>query len=216
MSTATTPTPPDAGTPAPVPTSAPAPAASPAASAGASVVGDALVDGAKAGETSTPAEAGKQEEQPKSAPAAIELKLPEGFDADKAALEGFKATASELGLDTAKAQKLFDQYVAIEKARGEAAEKAFAEQDAKWAAAVQADPDIGGEKLKTTVTEVRAALNWLGPGVGQLIKAAGLGNNPDVVKAFVKLGRGLADDSIKGTSTPGAGQPPKKSDAEIF
>lgn len=210
MSTATTPTTPAAGTPAPVPTSAPT---TPAPSAGASVVGDALALSTKPAETP---EAGKPAEQPKSAPAPIELKLPEGFEADKAALEGFTKTAGELGLDSAKAQKLFDQYVAIEKARVDASEKAFADQEAKWAAALQADPDIGGEKLQKTVAEVHAALKWLGPGVGQLIKAAGLGNNPDVVKAFVKLGRGLADDSIKGTSTPGAGQPAKKSDAEIF
>jgi len=194
MSTATTPTTPAAGTPAPVPTSAPT---TPAPAAGASVVGDALALSTKPAETP---EAGK----------------PAEFEADKAALEGFTKTAGELGLDSAKAQKLFDQYVAIEKARVDASEKAFADQEAKWAAALQADPDIGGEKLQKTVAEVHAALKWLGPGVGQLIKAAGLGNNPDVVKAFVKLGRGLADDSIKGTSTPGAGQPPKKSDAEIF
>jgi hypothetical protein len=177
----------------------------------------ALGDGTKPAESGTPPEAGKPAEtKPDAKSAPIELKLPEGFEADKAALEGFKATASELGLDTAKAQKLFDQYVAIEKARTEAAEKAFVAQDAKWKAELEADPDLGGEKLKATVTNVHSALKWLGPGVGKLIAQSGLGNHPELVRAFVKLGRGVADDSIKGTSAPGAGKSEPKSDAEIF
>lgn len=149
-----------------------------------------------------PAEVAKPVEVPP-----IELKLPDGFVADEAAVKAFKASAADLGLDSGKAQKLFDQYVGLEVSRAKAAEAAFIAQDSKWAAEIAADPEIGGPKQKESVMHARRALKAFGgAAVSQLLAQAGLGNHPTLVRAFVKMGKALAEDSVSGTSSP-AGAP---------
>ena len=148
-------------------------------------------------------------------PAPLELKLPDGFAADEKALGDFKTLASELGLDSAKAQKVFDQYVAIEAARTAATEKAYAEQSAKWAAEVEADPDLGGAKLKATQKEVRAAIGFVGKPFAELMSKTGFGSNPTVIRALARIGRSLANDTISGTEkAPPSGE--RLSDAALL
>lgn len=209
----------DATTPPPAAPAAGAPAGNATSVAAADHKADtpppaapSLVDQAlKQDETAKPADA-----KADAKPGVIELKLPDGFVADQAALDTFKATASELGLDAPKAQKLFDQYVALETSRNAAVEKSVAEQEAKWSAEVQADPDLGGAKLPVTIREVRAAVDFVGKDFGTLIAKTGFGSHPAVVRALVKVGRALKDDSIAGTSKAAPPASERKSDAELF
>jgi hypothetical protein len=150
-------------------------------------------------------------------PAPIELKLPDRYEADSKQLDAYKALATELGLDSTKAQKAFDHFLSVDAARTEAAEKALEAQDAKWASEVKADPELGGDKLKATIADVAKAKAWLPPGLSSLLERLGLGNNPDVIRAFAKVGRAVKDDTIAGTGgSPGGTKPKAKSDAEIF
>lgn len=156
----------------------------------------------------------------KSAPAAIELKLPEGFEADAKQLDAFKATATELGLDGPKAQRIFDQYVAIESARTKAAEDAFIAQDKKWVAELAADPELFDAKAGTLQPGAkrdigRAVQHFKAHKAFQLVDRAGLGNHPEFVKLFAAIGRSLREDSVAGTSSS-APAAERKSDAEIF
>ncbi|MFT3708034.1 MAG: hypothetical protein QM817_10295 [Archangium sp.] len=209
---------------APPPAAPAAPAAG--AGAGASVLDQALAkpaEGSKAGESAKPGEAAKPPEGAKpgetAKPAALEFKLPEGVTADDAQLSAFKSVFTDVGLDSAKAQKVVDQYFAFDKARTEAQDKAFATQDAAWQAEISNDPDLGGAKLPTTVLEVRKAVQFIGGDAAQLLKKVGIGNNPSLVRALVKIGRAVKDDSIVGSgATPAGGGDSKapKSDADIF
>lgn len=182
----------------------PAPAATPAPQPEGGLVGEALA--AKPEETK-PAD---------TKPTPVELKLPEGFTADEKALEGFKTLAGELGLDSAKAQKVFDSYVAIEQSRAKALEQQYVQQDAKWRSELEADPDIGGAKLPATKREVALAAKFLGRGPLETLAKVGLGSHPDIIRALVKVGRALSDDTISGTSAPAPAATKRLSDAEIF
>lgn len=137
------------------------------------------------------------------------MKLPEGFQASGEAFDSFKATAKELGLDGAKAQKLVDIYFGAQQAQAKAQEAAFAAQQEKWVAEVQADKDIGGAKLQESATHAQRALEHFAPGLAQQLDAMGLGNHPGLVRAFAKVGRAMADDSISGSSAS-----PGKQDSE--
>lgn len=161
---------------------------------------------------------GEKKEAPKEGekPAALEVKVPEGFEVDKPALEAFKAFAAKNELKPEVAQGVFDQYVAIEKARVDANEKAFAEQDTKWVAELKADPDLGGAKWPATVRDVRAGIEHIGKPFATLIAKTGLGNNPTVVKELARLGRANADDTIKGTEKPAAAAEERLTDAQVF
>lgn len=154
------------------------------------------------------------------APASIELKVPDGFEADAKQLDAFKATATELGLDGPKAQKLFDQYVSLETQRTKAAEEAFVAQDRKWVAELVADPELGdastGKLKPAAMTDIRRAVNhFKASETFALLDRAGLGNHPKVVKLFAAIGRSLREDSVAGTSQS-APAPERLSDAVVF
>ena len=164
-----------------------------------------MLETAAATETTPPAAPAPAKTEASKAPA-LELKVPEGFVVDDKMLADFKANAVELGLDTPKAQKLFDQYVGLETARAKATESAFVAQDAKWQAELKADPEIGGDKFAESVQHAKRAMGRFGGApVAQLLTQAGLGNHPALVKFFVGVGKALAEDSIQGSAAPASG-----------
>lgn len=202
MTTATT-------TTTPAAPAAPPPPAD-AAPSDTSALAQAGVD-SKTTETAKPAETVKPSE-----PAALELKLPEGMQLEAAQLDGFKKLAAELKLDSAGASKVLEQVAAIDKARAEAGEKSFVEQDKKWAAEWQSDKELGGAKSKETVTDIRRAFtHFKADEARSVLMAAGLGNHPAVVRAFAAIGRALRDDTIANTASSSGSSKPK-TDAEIF
>ena len=146
----------------------------------------------------------KQETAPKAetpaAPTPIDIKLPENFQADAAAVDGFKKLAAESGLDSAKAQKFFDSYVALEQSRAQSAEQAFAKQEESWLAELKADKEFGGPHFDATVKSARRGMELVGRDAQAVIAAAGLGNHPALVKAFARIGKANAEDSVASTT----------------
>ena len=145
-------------------------------------------------------EPAKAEEPPA---AATGLEIPDGFKPDEKMVADFKAEAAEIGLDSAKAQKLFDRYIGLEVARAKADEDAFVAQDNRWQAELKADPEVGGEKQAQAVMHVRRAIKEFGGvEVAKVLAQAGLGNHPALVRGFAKIGRALAEDSVSGAAQP--------------
>lgn len=137
-------------------------------------------------------------------PGPVELKLPDGLELDSKLVDGFKATATELGLDSAKAQKVFDQFVGFQQAQSKAADEAFTKQDAAWTAQLKADPELGGEKWDATRADIgRAAKHFKAGPALKLLEAAGLGNQPELVRFVAAVGRALREDSIAGSNSAG-------------
>lgn len=211
---------------APAATTTPAPASASAAEASSrapSALESALASDPKGEATKTeppkaePTKAEPAKTEPKAeTKVALELKLPDGYDVDAKSLDDFKATASELGLDNAKAQRVFDHFLSLEKARLAADDAKFAAQDAAWAKEIQTHPDFGGERIKDSLQAARRGIEHVGgKPIARLFEAAGLGNNPQLFGALVKIGRSLAEDSVAGTSSP-AGTKKPRSDAELF
>lgn len=143
-------------------------------------------------------------------PAPVELKLPDGIELDVKLVDGFKATAAELGLDSAKAQKVFDSFVGIQQAQSKAADEAFVKQDAAWAAELKADPELGGTKWEAARVDIgRAVSHFKAEPALKILDAAGLGNHPALVRFVASVGRALREDSLAGTKA-GAAAPERK------
>jgi hypothetical protein len=137
--------------------------------------------------------------------AALELKLPEGFQADDALMGEFRSVAKDLGLDSAKAQKFVDLYAKASGALTQQAEAAHAKQVEDWGKAIQADKDLGGDNLPATRKLADAALGrFATPEFKALLDASGLGNHPDLVRVFRDIGKALADDTVT-RGNPGSG-----------
>jgi hypothetical protein len=154
-------------------------------------------------------------------PKVVELKAPKGLEPH---FEALAKQAKELGLEGEKAQKFLDTVATVDAARAKQLDEALTAQDAKWAAELKADPEIGGPKFDGAMKDAARALARFGgtPGEGQkvaplavLLHQAGLGNHPLVLRAFAAIGRSLKEDSIAGTTAaPPKGDRP--SDAAVF
>lgn len=142
----------------------------------------------------------------------IDVKLPKGVDAD---LTKFKELAKGTGLKAEQAQKFADLYVDFlggAAAKAEAANKARQEG---WKEAYKTDPEIGGAKLKESLdTASRAVARFASPELIRFMNATGLGDHPEWIRAFTRIGKAIAEDK---SAMPVAGdQPPKRSREEVL
>ena len=142
-------------------------------------------------------------------PETYELQMPEGVELDKATADEFTTIAKELKLDQAAAQKLAD--IAAKQAQRQVeAHTALVES---WVEQVKTDKDIGGDKLDENLSIARKALDTFGtPELRDVLNASGLGNHPEVIKAFLKAGKAISEDRFvagapKGNDTDPAKKP---------
>lgn len=174
-------------------------------------------DGDKSAEGDKAADDKKVEAKVDVKAAPVELKLPDGLEVDAKLVDGFKATATELGLDSAKAQKVFDTFVGFQQAQVKASDEAFAKQDAAWVAALKSDAELGGEKWDATRADIgRAAKHFKAGPALKLLEASGLGNNVELVRFVAGVGRALREDSIAGTTNASSSKAERPSDASIL
>ena len=161
----------------------------------------------------SPEPAGSPESAPKEAAAAQDEGAPEAY-ADfecgdgktipAASLGGFTEVAKELGLSQAKAQKLVsalrptvDGYI------NQSAEKYGRE----WAEQVKADKELGGADFeKKLAVAVSAYKNFTTPELQKMLEATRLGNHPEVIRMFYRIGTAMSQD----TGVAGSGAPVAK------
>ena len=137
-----------------------------------------------------------EEAAPKAASEAPEdyepFDLGEGFNLGSKELEGFSATAKELGLSQEKAQKMMTQFASMQKSLNQDLTRQAA---TKWQEQVQSDPELGGQHFKENIaTANRAVKQFASPELVGLLNSSGLGNHPEIVRLFVKVGKAISQD----------------------
>ncbi|MEG9636305.1 peptidase [Enterobacter asburiae] len=155
---------------------------------------------------------GKDQKQ-EGAPEKYEFQAAEGQELDGAALEQFEPIARELNLSNEQAQKMVDLYGTkiLPMVQQQQAE-AWQAQTEQWAADVKADKEIGGDKLTANLSAAQRALDLFGgPVLKEYLNTTGLGNHPDLVKAFVKIGKAMSEDGMVDGSNQG-----QRSAAEVL
>ena len=186
--------------------SAPAPAPEFAPAAADSLLSTAT--GETPAGTETPAAPVSEEAKPAAPelPEKYELTgLPDGAEIDGALAEGYTGALREAGLTQAQADKLTPFLASKMQEMQSASLKAWQATNEQWVSAVKADPDIGGAKLPQSLAAASRAIDAFGgPALRSALSLTGAGNNPAVVKAFVEIGKAMADDmkfvSGKGTA----------------
>jgi len=140
---------------------------------------------------------GDKEEKPEGAPEKYEFSAAEGADLDTEALKDFEPVARELNLTNEQAQKLVDAYPKILAGVQQRQTEAWQATTEQWAADVKADKEIGGDKLTANLSVAQRALDQFGtPALKEYLNTTGLGNHPDLVKTFVKIGKALSEDGM--------------------
>lgn len=153
-----------------------------------------------------------QEKKPEEVP--YELKAPEGSLLDAKAIDEIKAFAKAQGLSQTQAEKLL--------MRENEAKSRFVEGQAEqlhqaaqtWHKQVSEDQELGGEKLKESVTLAKSVVDRFGSeALKKELNDSGLGNHPELVRLCARIGKAMSNDSLV---VPGATSGTKKSMEEVF
>ncbi|MES0236458.1 peptidase [Citrobacter sedlakii] len=139
----------------------------------------------------------KDDDKPEGAPEKYEFQAAEGVELDTEALKEFEPVAREMNLTNEQAQKLVDVYPKILAGVQQRQVEAWQQTTEQWAADVKADKEIGGDKLPSNLSAAQRALDQFGtPELKEYLNTTGLGNHPDLVKTFVKIGKAMSEDSM--------------------
>ncbi len=137
----------------------------------------------------------------------LKVELPEGVQMDEQLLTQFKSEAKELGLEPDKAQKLANMYAKrVADANAEAV-ASHQRQVQDWETEVKNDPEIGGANYEASrETAIRAVDRFGTTELKAFLNETGLGNHPELVKVFHKIGKAIGEGKVitGGESTTGA------------
>jgi hypothetical protein len=169
--------------------------------------GDAPKDGAQAADAGDQAaEKADTEDKPaeRAAPEAYEFKAPEGVALDKELTAEFEGLARELSMPQDEAQALVERMAPKIQARMQAAQvEMLATARAEWAAAVEADPEIGGQARGAALASAAKALKEFGTEpLRALLKDSGIEAHPEVIRFFSRAGKSLSEESFMGGRAP--------------
>jgi len=138
-----------------------------------------------------------------SVPEKYDLVLPANTLFTSSALDAAAAEARALQLTNEQAQALL-----------EARSDSLRAQADAYEAQAHADPEVGGAKWDTSLTDARRGRDWLfppgSPGadlIRNLLDTTGFGNHVEVIRAFAKLGRSAREDRAPGGGASGEPAP---------
>ncbi len=170
-------------------------AAAPADNTTSAPAADASTSAPAPAEPVVPAEAPTATEKPAApAPKAPEKYDFQGKDIASNVLEKFEGIAKELDMTQEQAAKFIDtvapEIEAAQKARHES-------QVASWLESAKTDKEFGGEKLNENLAIAKKAIDAIGsPALVKLLDDTGLGNHPEIIRAFVKAGKQISSSNF--------------------
>jgi hypothetical protein len=147
-----------------------------------------------------------------------ELKPSENSLLDQAKIDEVIAYAKANGLTNEQAQGLLNKEETLLKsfadAQAEAHAEALAKASEEWKQQAMTDKEIGGPEFNKNVELAHRALKQFGnEKLSKYLNESGLGNHPDVVRMFMRIGKAMSEDKIISSNAHG-GQ--AKSLEEVF
>jgi hypothetical protein len=179
-------------------------------------VGDTVLGSAPQETAKDDANAQGNEEQATApeVPETYELKLPDDALLGEDHLAQVTDYAKELGLSNEQAQALLERDNQHLTAYRDAQLQAFETEKASWVEAIKADQEIGGQHFDQSVELARRALaKFAAPEFATALNETGFGNHPELVRAFARIGKAMAEDS---PTPPGGTAPPQRSTADVL
>ena len=160
-------------------------------------------------------EKSEEKSEKSDVPESYEFKAPDGMELDTELVSEFDPIAKELGLSQEGAQKLVDMYAGKILPRMQAQQaELMAETVAQWADTAKADKEFGGDEFDANMGIAKHALEKFGSeDLVSYLNESGLGNHPEMIRAFYRIGKAISDDSVS-VDTNGGGQP--RSVEEVF
>lgn len=119
--------------------------------------------------------------------------VPEGMSLDEGGVQEFTTIAKELKLPQDAAKRLMD----LEVKRIQGQQEQHLKLVESWSEAAKTDKEIGGDKLTENLAVAKRAVDTFGsPALKELLNQTGLGNHPEVIRAFYKAGQAIREDGF--------------------
>lgn len=174
---------------------------------GAATVEDRVEETAETDDTAEPE---KKPEVPETYDLKLTVKAEDGTESeaplDTALVEVATPVLKEAGLTNDQANRLISLVPQIQERMIQQQNDAFAETRAEWAKAAQSDEEIGGKNWKASISLAAKALDHFGApsqkneageetnAFRKLLNETGLGEHPDMIRMFRKIGEAVAED----------------------
>jgi len=151
-----------------------------------------------------PAKAETATEESKAPETYQDFTLPDGNEIAPETLEEFKQAALGAKLTQEQAQHLVDMG---SKMSAQITQQAWDTHNAKvadWQEQAKSDKEYGGDKLHENLALASKAMDaFATPELKQVLDQTGLGNHPELIRAFVRVGRQISEDKlVSGGSMP--------------
>lgn len=133
-----------------------------------------------------------------------DFELPEGVEVNEEILGEFKPLAKELNLTQEQAQKLVSWQAEAAKTHEAGVNEYYANLMTEWQESVRSDKEIGGKAFDESVSYAKAALEAFGTAeLMEVLETTGMGNHPEFVRVFARMGKAVKEDGIRvGSSNP--------------
>lgn len=132
--------------------------------------------------------------KPQGAPEKYEFATPEGMQFDDAVVGAFSEVAKDLNLSQEAAQKILDKVGPVMAAQQNEALRAASNE---WAEASKTDKEFGGDKLNENLAVAKKAMDqFASPELRALLNESALGNNPEVIRMFYRVGKAISEDGF--------------------
>jgi len=133
-----------------------------------------------------------------------DLKTPQDLPlAPAAGLDSFKDLFAELGIAPAAAQKLVDLQADLIRSQSEQARHQGETTARAWANAAASDREYGGSDFTRNAGLARQTLQaFATPDLVGLLDQTGLGNHPELIRAFYRVGKAMQEDGRIAAAAP--------------
>lgn len=133
-----------------------------------------------------------------------EFKVPEGQEINPDIMDEFKSAALDAKLTQEQAQHLIDMGAKMTEQLTQKAWEAHNARVAEWGEQSKADKEFGGDKLNENLALASKAMDaFATPELKQVLDQTGIGNHPELIRAFVRIGRQISEDRL----VPGGSMP---------
>ena len=125
-----------------------------------------------------------------------DFKLPPTCHVDPDLLGRFHERARHMNLSQHGAQALVDVHLESLETLQRLQHETLLRQQQDWIDAVRRDPEIGGPHMHETLSFAAEAIRRFGsPELREALETTGLGNHPELIRFFVRVGRAVGEGS---------------------
>lgn len=176
---------------------------------------DGSAEGVKAGDGEQEAEAkGDGEAAPEAPTYDYEVPAEMGEVVNQEAVDEFKSWAQKHNLSDEAAREAWQMGLDLQGGIAAQLQEKLTQQADEWMEQTKADEEIGGAKLAQTAAVAKKAMaRYATPELKKVLNDSGIGNHPEMVRLFYKIGKSISEDSIVPAQSNSAAE---KSTAEVL